>query len=68
MVNEGEKPMATVLKTMLVLIFAWIASVWPSAWTALLMMVALSAMCIGMAMERYFAGRAMDARKPSAQA
>ena len=49
--------MTTALKTMLVLIFAWIATMWPGAWTALLMLVALSAMCLGMALERYFSQR-----------
>jgi len=49
--------MATVLKSLLVFIFAWIASIWPGPWTALLMLLALSAMFLGMAMENYFATR-----------
>jgi 4-hydroxybenzoate polyprenyltransferase len=49
--------MATVLKSFLVFIFAWIASIWPGPWTALLMLLALSAMFLGMAMENYFANR-----------
>ena len=49
--------MATALKALLIFIFAWIATVWPGAWTALLMLIALSAMCLGMALESYFATR-----------
>lgn len=54
--------MTTALKTLLVFIFAWIGSIWPGAWTGLLMLGALSAMFLGMAMERYFADRARQTR------
>jgi hypothetical protein len=60
--------MATTLKTMLVLIFAWIATMWPGAWTALLLMIALSAMFLGMALERYFSGRTAAAASVSTKA
>lgn len=54
--------MALILKSLLVFIFAWIASIWPGAWTALLMLIALSAMCMGMALESHFATRAEKRR------
>lgn len=53
--------MAIMLKSLLVFIVAWIAMVWPGAWTALLVLLGLSAMFLGMALERHFADREASA-------
>lgn len=57
--------MALVLKSLLVFIAAWIAMIWPGAWTALLILLGLSAMFLGMALERHFAGRDATRRSVS---
>lgn len=59
--------MAIMLKSLLVFIVAWIAMVWPGAWTALLILLGLSAMFLGMALERHFAGRETAAASGSAK-
>lgn len=60
--------MTTVLKAFLVFLFAWIATIWPGAWTAFLMLLALSAMCLGMALESHFTAKAQDGHAGSAAA
>lgn len=57
--------MAITLKAFLVFLFAWIATIWPGIWTALLMLVALSAMCLGMALEHHLARRQRSAGRRS---
>ena len=62
--------MATMTKILLVIAFTYIAMVWSGAWTAMLLMVALSAMCLGKAAESWYADQAArrSARKRAAPA
>lgn len=49
--------MAIFIKTLLAVMAAYIGTIWPGAWTSLLITIALTAFFIGMAAETYEANR-----------
>lgn len=54
--------MTTALKIIMVIIAAYVGTMWPVAWTSLLLLLALSAMFMGMAIDMHFARRERAAR------
>lgn len=52
------------LKTIVILMTAWIGTAWPYSWTSLLLTISFAVLCLSLAYEQYNEERAMRSGGP----